>query len=341
MDESASLGRKILFWLISPGAIKLAISLCLGGVTISYLSRLKADQVAARQAVPARPSWQHGTSDTRLQRAIDADDGQAVSRLLLIIPREKIRDNIIDRLSFDKTAHALEAFLSNGWSPNGVGNNGVPVVNAVRAGQARALAVLLKHGANPNVRDDMKRPAMLWAGSGFRTSPTLIELLVRAGAKIDEVATYPVRVNRRPKMTLYAKDRAITIAAFSGNIAGIRTLIRLGANVNPVPGENLPPLAAAAYAKHSYDLTKLLLDAGADPNSEGIAYLDGPNGTMLTMRASAIFLNSWFDHSDTVKLLLERGADPTRKTSTGETVAGVANPETAEVLRQAGLALRK
>ncbi|HWA83383.1 MAG TPA: hypothetical protein VG820_08130 [Fimbriimonadaceae bacterium] len=334
MDESAPLGRKILIWLISPGVIKLAISLCLGGLTISYLSRLKAEQIASRQG-PTHLAWQHGTSDARLQRAIDADDGPAVKQLLGIVPREKIRNNIIDRLSFDRTAQALDAFLARGWDANGIRNNGQPVVNAVRSGQARALAVLLKHGANPNVYDDKKRPAMLWAGSGFRTSPTLIELLVHAGAKIDEVATYPVRISKKQRQILYAKDRAITVAAFSGNTEGIRTLIRLGAKVNFVSGENLPPLAAAAYAKHSYAQTKMLLDAGADPNSVGVAYLDGPNGTIIVMRASAIFLNSWFDHPDTVKLLLDRGADPMRKTSTGATVSSVANPQTAEVLRQA------
>lgn len=309
MDENFPLPKRMVPWLISPGVLKFAAFVVGLSLVISYLSRLKADQIAARRSTPVHRGWTHGTSDPRLQEAIDRDDAEAVARLLAIVPRNSIRDNVVDRLSFDKTSRSLEVFLDKGWTADGCLHNDQPLMNAVRSGQPKALLVLLKHGADPNAVDDAKRSPMVWASGGYRTNTKVIEILAKYGAKVDEMSPFLVRLGSLQAKARLIRARPLAVAAMAGNLAGVRKLIQLGARVNRVPGEDLPPLVAAAFAKHPYEQTKWLLDHGADPNAVAQLAVHTANGWTAD-QVSAVDLNAHFEQSETVKLLLDHGAHP-------------------------------
>ncbi len=87
----------------------------------------------------------------------------------------------------------------------------------------------------------------------------------------------------------------IIVATIEKDIPRIKKLISEGVDVNDRGGKNWQP--AIHYTKDNYEILKLLIDAGADVNSEKSA-----TGTVLTSGA----LNA---DKKVIKLLLKAGAD--------------------------------
>src|SRR4051812_18161432 len=112
--------RTVFGWMVSPGVLKTVGFCAFGAITISYLSNLKEQDKAAIEVPTPRLEWMHGTSDKRLQEAIDVDDGEAVGILLYEVPKSKLRPNIVERLVYARPCRSLDVFLSRGWSPDGV-----------------------------------------------------------------------------------------------------------------------------------------------------------------------------------------------------------------------------
>lgn len=326
--------RNLIGWLWKPAVLKTVGFLALASMGVTYLSRLKAQQAAAAPIFDLNLEWQHGTSDKRLQQAIDVDDGEAVSILLNEVPKSKIKPNIIERLAFDRTSNSLNAFLAHGWSPEGVRGNGYPLIVASRAGQNQALAVLLKHGARANAQDEFHRTALLNASESFRSGPEMIKLLVDHGAKIDEMNSYLTWERGPHRNASHIGARAITAAAACGNQANVRTLLALGANPRGLPGELFPPLVAAAVGGDGTDVTEILLKAGASPNDVGEAYVRIKPRQWEKVQATPLFFNAARDHVQTVRMLLAQGADPSKPSSNGKTSYDIAGPKTLQVLNR-------
>jgi ankyrin repeat protein len=103
-------------------------------------------------------------------------------------------------------------------------------------------------------------------------------------------------------------------AIYHSPLSFIRTLLEIGANPNPDPGDHIgfPPLIAALSCSRSQpgsparsdvlDIIELLLEFGADPNQRGTN-----DYTPLHMAVGERNLPA-------VRLLLERGADPELRT---------------------------
>ena len=89
--------------------------------------------------------------------------------------------------------------------------------------------------------------------------------------------------------------------------------------------ETLPDIAVRA-AEGDLQTVAALLDAGADPNAAG------PSGQ------TALMLAARNGHFDTIRLLLERGANSALRTKTGSTAEDIAKtykqPECASLLAQ-------
>jgi uncharacterized protein len=120
---------------------------------------------------------------------------------------------------------------------------------------------------------------------------------------------------------------ALHLAVFAGQGAAARTLIEHGADVNACATAafaRVRPLGTAAFVG-SLDLTRLLLDAGADVDGRS------PDGHTALHTAA---------HNGDVRLvreLVSRGADPTARSSSGERPIDLArDPAVRELLTRRG-----
>jgi ankyrin repeat protein len=113
------------------------------------------------------------------------------------------------------------------------------------------------------------------------------------------------------------------------DVAGARTLIAGGANVNELDPNGDAPLVMAAYLGHT-EIVKLLLDAGAD-----VAAVD-PG-----MKATALHAAAYAGRTEAARLLIEHGIDIDKQgPKNGYTALHDAiwenNVETARVIIAAG-----
>ncbi|MGX5844359.1 ankyrin repeat domain-containing protein [Mesorhizobium sp. ArgA1] len=96
------------------------------------------------------------------------------------------------------------------------------------------------------------------------------------------------------------------LAVRAGHLAVAKLLIERGADVNAAPTPALGPALMPALAKRRIDLIKLLLDAGANPNSPR----NRENAIHIAVTAGCL---------DCVKALVEAGADVNARTKDGKT----------------------
>lgn len=121
-------------------------------------------------------------------------------------------------------------------------------------------------------------------------------------------------------------------AVGKSNVEAVRLLLSLGTDVNAVSsGGSTPLIIAASRDQHDiaklYDITKLLLEAGADPNIRG-------NKGMTALRWAVTNPKGDFR---LVRLLLQHGADPWIESDTGGHAVNYAetvHPELAEELKR-------
>ena len=95
------------------------------------------------------------------------------------------------------------------------------------------------------------------------------------------------------------EDQELLAAADRGDVAGVRALLKNGANPNFQSRSDrtgVPPLVIAAQRGHT-EVVRILLEAGA--RVEGRLWTD----------ETALYAAAWRGHLDTVRLLLEWGAN--------------------------------
>ncbi|MFI9610638.1 ankyrin repeat domain-containing protein [Streptomyces sp. NPDC052023] len=134
-------------------------------------------------------------------------------------------------------------------------------------------------------------------------------------------------MNRRRRKKLAGR---LVTAASCGDHAGVRSLLRAGADANTRDAEGTTPLYAAAVNGDTA-VVRTLLAAGAAPDTESAGA--GAEGTPLCAAAC-------WGHTGTVRELLAHGADPALREDAGtgltplEWALRVPHPQTAEALRR-------
>ena len=149
-------------------------------------------------------------------------------------------------------AEAVMTYLENGTDVNGVNKYGYTAIhNAACMGHADILRVLIRHGADINVRVGVPQKTVLM-DAVLLGQQECARLLLEAGADVNA-------------MDLNAQT-ALMYAAPSGNLGLIRMLLDSGADVNAQDEWGLTALIRAA---HSQDATviQLLIERSANVNS--------------------------------------------------------------------------
>ncbi len=210
------------------------------------------------------------------------------------------------------------------------------------ASDVQKTRLLIEHGADVNIAAKSGKTALLIALS--RPFPEVARLLLAKGADIaavdkngmtallaairgNDIATIRMLVdagadvNRAADGQLFGASTPLMAAAAEGNLAAVKLLLAKGASVNAasprrtlevnhrpaVFGGLTPLLLAATYGPHG--VVKALLDAGADVNT---AEARGMTPLMLALTTDRL-------NPETVKILMEHGADARAKSLAGET----------------------
>ncbi|MDH4241512.1 MAG: ankyrin repeat domain-containing protein, partial [Phycisphaerae bacterium] len=231
--------------------------------------------------------------------------------------RRSERDQpILHKIARHGDKDMVELLISKGANVNATANTGAatitPLDHAVLSGHADVTAVLLAHGADPDIRGYCSVMPLHRAAQKGRTD--LARMLLDHGANVN------------------IKGGSIEITPLhwaAGHAEVAKLLISKGADVNAKDKDGATPLHYAARGKGP-DVAKILIDNGADINAK-----DSRGRTPLHDAAGN-------GNDQTVELLIERGAQVDVKSDTGATPLYLAasgtkdSKEAVELLLAAG-----
>lgn len=296
---------------------------------------------AALPAILPDPIGAQADRSTPLMIAIDRNDAATATRLIGakadVNAANEYGATAVWVAASSGNVPLLKLLLSAHANPNAAVVSGeTPLMSAVDNGSIDAAKLLLEHGADVNARESNGgQTALMWAAAN--RSPDLVGLLLERGAD--------ARARSKGGFT------PLLFAAQQGDVDAGRLLLHAGADANDRTTDGKTPLIVAAASGHT-QFSSFLLDNGAVPDlgDEGgftalhYAALDA-NGAaivrvLLTHHAQAnprttkdsreyvyagvnlagatpLFLAASRGNVETVRALLDGGADPFMKTDKG------------------------
>ena len=275
--------------------------------------------------------------------------GVALLSVALVAQGDLARDPLITAIQSGSTAQ-IERVVKGGANPNVVDAEGVPaLMSAALFGDARAVELLLQREADPNRPGPSGTTALMWAIPDVEK----VRVLLARGAEVNArsqtertpllvAASYPgtvevLRLLLDRGADLRATDQggatALTLAVRSADVEVVRFLVERG--LNP---QTLAPVAQRiAVARYDPATTEYLISRGLTPTPELLMTaaawqpasllarwvrsgvdVNATNATQYGRTALLTAVTSEAAGVETVKLLLEHGADPRVLTTEGE-----------------------
>jgi ankyrin repeat protein len=210
--------------------------------------------------------------------------------------------------------------------------HGLAAAVTVRAGAEQVAGPVdmlggVGHAADDAILPDAASSRRELARLGVECSER--SLILRGKAHNDRVAALLLGAGVDPNLRdPDSGDTMLIEAVDSRDMPIIRALLRAGADLEAGSRSGTALDVAALDRREDSEIVRLLLDAGADPNS-----LDNGGNTAL------IDACAW-GNSETVRMLLAAGADPNRVTKDGSTALNTAEayglPDMPDILTRAG-----
>ena len=218
----------------------------------------------------------------------------------------------------DGNVTIIEALLAAGADAGAALPEGETVLmTAARTGSADALRALLARGADVEARDNFHgESALIWAAA--ENHADAVRVLVEHGADADGRSALMEFPQRRAGQSVLPLGSwtPLMYAARENALAAGEALVASGAGLDLVDPDGATALVIAIINAH-YEFAELLLRAGADPNVVDNEAGMGPLYAAIDMHRLAVGHGrgnpvpvGLLDAVDTVRLLLERGADP-------------------------------
>jgi ankyrin repeat protein len=212
-----------------------------------------------------------------------------------------------------------------------------PLVMAVQMGYPELVDLLLRHEADPNMRDTESGDSILNLAA-VMGEPLIVQSLLEAGARVDfttihkaidsnDATTLAILLQTRPDWgPRELGERLLTKAAVNGNPSIVRLLMARGYDVNlPPPGSDedgsfLNPLQAGTYGENLPVVEALLTGSCTQEVLDAALLVSVNDGTgqivRLLLRAGAkpdaetLAAAATLGDFQILRLLIDHGADP-------------------------------
>ncbi len=280
---------------------------------------------------------------SQLLSSLPADNREEIQYFLTLHPETaKTPAALIQAVSLGNVSLA-ELLLQKGADANSVDEKSrrTALMLAAQKGPTAMVELLLKHGADVKATDPIHQNPLAFAQRGRQWQSAVI--LIKAGAPI--------------RFEVFRRNPLLEDAAMAGHIPLVSTLLDTGSDPNK--GNPLPK----AIARGQFAVAELLLARGASLNADNDdAYGRGPlqiaamtgdlkmielllqKGANLNDTTehgdSAVSLATRFEHSDVVKFLLEKNADPNLSQRTLRATRGYPEAPVEEPSQQPSRALQ-
>jgi ankyrin repeat protein len=184
------------------------------------------------------------------------------------------------------------------------------LIVAILYDQKESVRLLLEKGADVESKDSDGNPALI---SALEKSPDMVKLLLEKGASANTMTSTGIA--------------ALILAIQNDQSESVRLLLEKGADTSSKDWNGDAALILAI--KKSPDMVKLLLETGASANtiSAGSMSLRLPRGT------PALIVAILYGQKESVRLLLEKGADVESKDSDGNPALILAIKESPDMVK--------